>query len=147
MDATTLSYEETTCAPKRGYAGRSYAGIERKQKNLRCGERYEKTPVLHELPLVGKKVRFLERLIDTDPQGISYRIRFKEARRECVYEVMSYTQGIENPLAQNNFLCASYMTKSGTRLAFSVRAVDIALGIIKVIEMDENEESEAADTE
>lgn len=143
--ATAIAYENGTCAPKRGYAGRGYAGIQRNQKNLRCGERYEETPILHELPLVGTKVRFLERLIDTDDQHITYRIRYKEARPNCVYEVLGYTQGIENPLMQNNFLSASYMTKSGVRLAYSVRAVDIALGIIMVKEMDD-EESEAIDT-
>ncbi len=140
-------YEEGTSAPKRGYAGRDYAGVERKQANLRCGERYDETPVLHELPLIGTKVRFLERLIDTDEQHISYRIRFKEARPGCVYEVLGYSQGIEKPLAQNNFLSASYETKSGVKLAFSVRALDIALGIMKVIEMDDNEESEGCNAE
>ncbi len=146
MESGSIAYETGSCAPKRGYAGKGYAGVERKQKNLRCGERYEQTPVLYSLPLVGSKVRFIERLVDTDDQNITYRMRYKEVRRGCIYEVVGYTQGIENPLKQNNFLSASYMTKSGTKLAFSVRAIDIALGIVKVIEMDEHEESEA-DTE
>ena len=144
MESSAIAYEQGSCAPKRGYAGKSYAGVERKQKNLRCGERYEQTPILFDLPSVGKKVRFLERIIETDDHHVTYRIRYKELRRGCVYTVQGYTQGIDEPLKQNNFLSASYQTKSGGTLAHSVRAIDISLGIIKVIDMDdENEETDA----
>lgn len=133
--------EEFLSKKKRKYAGKNYAGVQRTEKNPRCGERYEKTPILYELPEIGSKVRILERVIGVDDLQKTYRIHYVE-HRNTVYEVRGYTQGIDNPLQSNNFLVASYTTKSGVLLSASFRAVDISLGIYKVIKAGSDEDEE-----
>lgn len=104
------------------------------------GEYYERTPIKQQLPIIGSRIRIRERCYD-----LAGRLSFKNApgmEEDYVFTVKAYSQGLNYPLKDNNFMLCAFVSRYGDTFSRSFRATDISLGILDITYVDEEEEDE-----
>ena len=110
-----------------------FNGLGRRSKTPFYGERYDHTPIKQQLPTIGSTIMVKERVYD-----LAGRLSLKDVDFDnYVYTVKSYSQGINNPLKNNNFMLCSYVSKHGDVFSKSFRVLDVTIGILEITYLEE----------
>lgn len=130
---------------------RDYAFWGCRFKPYQCGELKEKVEQIRELPEIGKRVVVHECIVYERPESTEGVVSaYKPSRKyfdvwgfPAVYRVASYTRGRENALDKRNQILLERVCKGGYIMRASVSALDAAIGVVLLQEIEREEDVKA----
>ena len=122
-----------------------------RNKAFKCGELKEKTEQIRELPEIGTRVVVHECIVYTHQYEFDNIVTaYKPSSRfydvwgyPAVFTVASYTRGRENALDKKNQILLERECRGGYVMRESVSALEAAIGVILLQEIESEEDMEA----